>query len=86
MWAILLEKAFAKLHGNYDVMQGGKAGMALHIMTGFPEMDYMHGNMKHLTNRDDPTLRGLWKRMMAAEAKNYTIGAGTTGAGEEDLG
>ena len=46
LWAILLEKAFAKLHGNYDVMQGGKAGMALHMMTGFPEMDYMHGNMK----------------------------------------
>jgi len=42
LWAILLEKAFAKLHGNFDVMQGGKSGMALHLLTGFPEYDFMH--------------------------------------------
>lgn len=45
LWPILLEKAFAKLHGNYDVMQGGKAGMALHLLTGFPEYDFLHANM-----------------------------------------
>jgi hypothetical protein len=34
LWAILLEKAFAKLHGNYGATEGGKSGMALHILTG----------------------------------------------------
>jgi len=42
---MLLEKAFAKLHGNYDVMSGGKPGMALHLLTGFPEYDFLHANM-----------------------------------------
>jgi hypothetical protein len=45
LWAILLEKAFAKLHGNYDVMQGGKSGMALNLLTGFPSCDFLHTNM-----------------------------------------
>jgi hypothetical protein len=48
LWTIFLEKAFAKLHANYDVMAGGKSGMALHMLTGFPETDYMHDNMKQL--------------------------------------
>jgi calpain-15 len=42
LWAILMEKAFAKLHGNFDVMQSGKSGMALHLITGFPEYDFLH--------------------------------------------
>ena len=48
LWAIFLEKAFAKLHANYDVMQGGKSGMALHLLTGFPDTDYLHGNLEQL--------------------------------------
>lgn len=84
LWAILLEKGFAKLHGNYDVMQGGKAGMALHILTGYPEMDYMHGNLSHLTETNQ-ALDDLWHKMFAADTKGYTIGAGTAGAGEMDI-
>jgi calpain-15 len=42
LWAILMEKAFAKLHGNYDCMAGGKPGMALHMITGFPVYEVSH--------------------------------------------
>jgi len=30
--------------------------MALHMMTGFPGMDIMHGNMKQLTDKNDASL------------------------------
>jgi len=66
LWAILLEKGFAKLHGNFDVMQGGKAGMALHILTGYPGMDCMHSNLSHL-KESNAALDKLWSRMFVAD-------------------
>ena len=42
LWAILMEKAFAKLHGNYEIMAGGLPGMALHFITGFPVSTVRH--------------------------------------------
>jgi hypothetical protein len=49
LWGILLEKAFAKLHGNYKCMgEGGKSGMALHMLTGFPDTDYLHDSLAQL--------------------------------------
>lgn len=35
MWGILLEKAFAKLYGNYGRMDGGFVAEAFAILTGY---------------------------------------------------
>jgi hypothetical protein len=33
-WLPLLEKAYAKVHGDYDAIQGGDSGEAVEDMTG----------------------------------------------------
>ena len=36
LWAPLIEKAAAKLHGSYEVLAGGTFAEAFHMLTGFP--------------------------------------------------
>ena len=52
MWAILMEKAFAKFCGSYRALKGGFAGFAWHCMTG----DYVFQFHLDRTSRQ-------WKRM-----------------------
>ena len=40
VWAILLEKAFAKYTGNYEMIQFGWQAEALKILTGAPTIIY----------------------------------------------
>jgi len=67
LWAMLLEKAFAKLHGNFDAMAAGKSGMALHHLTGYPSLDFMHDNMDQLMKINDTGAEGMFERMLIAD-------------------
>jgi hypothetical protein len=59
--------------------------MALHLLTGFPDTDYLHGNLEQLQQSNDVDLDGLWRRLMFGEKRNYCMSAGTTGAGENEI-
>ena len=39
LWVILLEKAWAKVHGSYERINGGHAHLTLHDLTGAPSYD-----------------------------------------------
>ena len=42
LWGAILEKAFAKYHGNYEHTVGGNPAMSLRTLYGAPEKYIMH--------------------------------------------
>ena len=42
LWMPILEKAAAKLYGNYEVMVGGWMGPAISVLTGSPYFDVVN--------------------------------------------
>ena len=40
LWAVLLEKVWAKVNGNYDLINGGLANDAYDFILGAPTMYY----------------------------------------------
>ena len=64
LWVILLEKAWAKLHGSYERIIGGEAHLTLRDMTGAPAFEFE-------TTDDD-----AFKKILEGEEKNYAMAAG----------
>ena len=42
MWPAILEKAFAKYHGNYLHTEGGHSSVGVQTLYGAPYADLMH--------------------------------------------
>ena len=42
LWGMILEKCFAKLHGNYENTIAGDPRHAIEVLSGAPEEDYYH--------------------------------------------
>jgi hypothetical protein len=70
LWPMLIEKAYAKLHGDYDSIAAGKVQFALADLTGgFPE------EVKLETAQNNPD--NLWKKMLKNQQLGYLMGAGS---------
>ena len=69
LWVLLLEKAWAKLYGNYERIEAGLTRDVLGDLTGAPTK---------IVWNDDPT---LWDEMLNAFKKNYLL---TAGAADEE--
>lgn len=78
LWVLILEKAWAKLHGCYERIEAGHAHNVMTDLTGAPSFDIdieEHGHEE------------LWEYLVRAENKNYFMAAsaGTTDASAEIL-
>jgi hypothetical protein len=70
LWPMVLEKAYAKLNGNYSFIEAGKVQYALADMTdGFPEQIDLKKDVKNLEN--------LWESLLSMQSHGALMGAGT---------
>jgi len=65
LWVLLLEKAWAKIHGSYDRIVAGQAHATLRDLTGAPAFEYI------ISKTDD-----LFEKILEADNKKYVIAAG----------
>ena len=70
LWVLLLEKAWAKLYGNYERIEAGLTRDVLGDLTGAPTK---------IIWTDDPT---IWDEMLNAFKKNYLLTAGAADEGQ----
>eukprot|EP00127_Corallochytrium_limacisporum_P001169 Clim_evm4s44 gene=Clim_evmTU4s44 len=85
-WVMLVEKAYAKLHGTYNHLVGGWVDDALVDMTGgFPDTIFMDDDEWKRKAKDG----SLWEVLKSHQASSeYLMGCArsTTGKREEDTG
>lgn len=65
-WLPLLEKAYAKVNNNYEMISSGKASEAMKFLTGSPAMDFF-------TN--SATVDELWAQLTVNLKKKHVITA-----------
>lgn len=68
MWVMLLEKAWAKVHGGYLNINAGLTREALHDLTGAPAITYFN---------DEGSEEERWNIIYDGEKKNYIMCAGS---------
>ncbi|CEM11427.1 unnamed protein product [Vitrella brassicaformis CCMP3155] len=82
-WMMLIEKAYAKLHGSYSSIEGGLVHMALVDLTGgFGDIINLRRTFSPTANFDGTH----WQKMVDAHRLGYLIGAGSPGVGGDDAG
>jgi hypothetical protein len=77
LWVMVLEKAWAKVHGGYLNINSGLTREALHDLTGAPCVTYFN---------DESTDEERWNIMYTADAQHFIMTAGTmdfTGDGRD---
>lgn len=48
LWVIIMEKAWAKMHGNYERIEAGLCCNAMRDLTGAPSMSYLTASTEGL--------------------------------------
>jgi len=79
LWVLLLEKAYAKLHGNYVQLRAGFVSHGMADLTGCPTRDYQfpkeRGNIEDIQDFADD----LWEKITFADSRGWIMCAGTSG-------
>lgn len=78
LWGALLEKAWAKVKGNYVISEGGMTATGIRALTGAPVFDYYTYDFSSSSTAMDD----MWDLLVDADAKGYVMGAGTVGSGD----
>ena len=69
LWGPLMEKAFAKLHGNYEHIVGGWMNYGVSALNGSPYINLLHGD-------GEATADSVWKFIESHNDDNNIITMG----------
>ena len=64
LWVIILEKAWAKIHGSYERIIGGQAHQTLRDLLGAPSFEH------------ETTEEGMWERILQSDQEDHIMAAG----------
>jgi hypothetical protein len=73
VWGIVLEKAFAKINGNYENINFGYQAESFRILTGAPASYFKMSTYYYNTVK-------IWDIIADANAKNLLVGVDTAGS------
>lgn len=65
IWVLVIEKAWAKVFGSYQRIEAGTAGEALYPLTGSPQQQFYHDEIKDID--------GFWQRLQLADKKKMPM-------------
>eukprot|EP00347_Sterkiella_histriomuscorum_P009273 403341839 len=77
LWAAYLEKVWAKVMGNFEVIEGGWSEEVMQFLTGAPTLTYVK-DYNGFTSADD-----VWNVISNSDNARYIIMAGTPGQGND---
>ena len=82
IWPLLIEKAYAKMHGSYDSIVGGSVATALeHLTNGISQfIDMRSSETDQQYNTGE-----LWSKLQFYRQKSYLMGAGSPNGSDSDV-
>ena len=84
IWGPLLEKAFAKVFGNYAHIEGGNPVHSARALTGAPYSMHFNFNGEYY-NYEDISVDDLWDLLVYHDGNDEIIQAGTPGNGNDQI-
>ena len=82
LWVLLLEKAYAKLHGNYCQLRGGWEHHGMQDLTGCPTRYISFPEDKEDLDEIKEFSDDLWEKLDYADSRGWVMCAGTDGVDE----
>ena len=66
LWGMIMEKAWAKLHGSYSRVEGGQTAHASQHVIGLPALTFDHKDAAQ-------DIDSLWKKLKIFDKRNFVI-------------
>lgn len=79
LWVLLLEKAYAKIHGNYCQLRAGFVSHGMADLTGCPTRDNRFPKDRYDIDAISDYAEELWTKLEFADSRGWIMCAGTPG-------
>lgn len=73
LWVLLLEKAYAKLHGDYCQLRSGFLAHGMADLTGSPIVHHSFPKTRHNYYEIEHFADDLWQKLESADIKGYIM-------------